>query len=206
MIYLSKKILFYRRDIKIFILFYSLSKQQNISENVLHCTTKLRRITIFFSRQSSSIRLDGYGKAGRVARFTRWWWTSTSVFVPKLRRSRRRRCYSTIYGRIFDFTIGGLTGTTSVKFSLCWMWSVSDTIFFLDDFIDTWQITFYFHKFYFVIVFQLHFTKFYISYKLYYKRSWKFLKKIFILFVNYILWNRIIIYLMYFCVSSSKDT
>lgn len=36
MIYLSKKILFYRRDIKIFILFYSLSKQQNIFENVLH--------------------------------------------------------------------------------------------------------------------------------------------------------------------------
>lgn len=48
MIYLLKKILFYRRDIKIFILFYSLSKQQNISENVLHCTTKLRRMTIFF--------------------------------------------------------------------------------------------------------------------------------------------------------------
>lgn len=133
-----------RYFIKIFILFfYSLSKQQDIFENVLHCAAKLKRTTIFFfSRQSSSIRLDGCGKAGRVARSMRWWWISTSAFVPKSRRSRRRRCYSTIYGRIFGFTIGGLTGTTSVKFSLCWMWSVSDTIFFLDNFIVTWQITF----------------------------------------------------------------
>lgn len=37
-----------RYFIKIFILFYSLSKQQDIFENVLHCTTKLRHTTIFF--------------------------------------------------------------------------------------------------------------------------------------------------------------
>lgn len=61
-------------------------------------------------------------------------------------------------------------------------------IFFLDDFIDMWQITFYFHKFYFIIVFEVHFRKFYyISYKLYYKRSWKLLKEIFILFTDYVL-------------------
>lgn len=42
-----------RYFIKIFILFfYSLSKQQDIFENVLHCAAKLKRTTIFFFFQA----------------------------------------------------------------------------------------------------------------------------------------------------------
>lgn len=124
MSYLLKKI-FYRRDISLRYCFFIIE----IIRYIWKCFTlhsKIKTYDYFFSRQSSSIRLDGYGKAGRVARSMRWWWISTSAFVPKSRRSKRRRCYLTIYGRIFGFTIGGLTDTTFVKFSLCWMWSVSD--------------------------------------------------------------------------------
>lgn len=144
-LFIKKKKLFYRWDISLKYSYCFLFIIET-ARYIWKCFTLRSKIKtydyFFFSRQSSSIRLDGCGKAGRVARSMRWWWISTSAFVPKSRRSRRRRCYSTIYGRIFGFTIGGLTGTTSVKFSLCWMWSVSDTIFFLDNFIVMWQITF----------------------------------------------------------------
>ena len=105
-----------------FIFFSGFSSKNSLRQwnpiHTFHFINEWQTITIFyllFNRRSCSTYLAGSGRTGKQERFTLSWWTWTWAFAPKLKKSRRKSCCSTISSTISNTTTGGPIAISSAK-------------------------------------------------------------------------------------------